>query len=192
MKRSRPILERRRCPWAKTEQYIEYHDKEWGVPVHDFIDLKDFPKFWRRKKITVEVEAKAKEVAVEKLLRDLETEGSWLVYILRCADDSLYTGITNDLPRRLKQHNAGTASRFTRSRLPAVLVYQEAQASRSHALKRELAIKALSRQAKESLILGAGLKGQNYLRLKTVLTFHAPIKALLPRLASARRRKLDN
>ena len=58
---------------------------------------------------------------------------------------------------RLKQHNAGTASRYTRSRLPAVLVYQEAQASRSHALKRELAIKALSRQEKESLIRAAGL-----------------------------------
>ena len=61
--------------------------------------------------------------------------GSWFVYLLRCADGSLYTGITNDVPRRLKQHNAGTASRYTRSRLPAVLVYQEAQASRSHALK---------------------------------------------------------
>ncbi len=119
---------------------------------HDFIEVKDFPEFWRRKKITVEIEAKAKELAVEKLLRELESEGGWLVYILRCADDSLYTGITNDLPRRLEQHNAGTASRYTRSRLPAVLVYQEARASRSHALKRELAIKGLSRKAKESLI----------------------------------------
>jgi len=61
------------------------------------------------------------------------------------------------VPRRLEKHNAGTASRYARSRLPAVLVYQEAQASRSQALKRELAIKALSRHAKESLILAAGL-----------------------------------
>jgi predicted GIY-YIG superfamily endonuclease len=76
----------------------------------------------------------------------------WFVYLLRCADGSLYTGISNDVPRRLEQHNAGTASRYTRSRLPVVLVCQEAQASRSLALKRELAIKALSRQAKESLI----------------------------------------
>jgi predicted GIY-YIG superfamily endonuclease len=56
----------------------------------------------------------------------------------------------------LKQHNAGTASRYTRSRLPAVLVYRESQASRSHALKREVALKGLSRQEKESLIQAAG------------------------------------
>ena len=81
----------------------------------------------------------------------------WFVYILRCADDTLYTGITNDVPRRLEQHNAGTASRYTRSRLPAKLAYKESQATRSLALKRELAIKALSRQQKESLIQAAGL-----------------------------------
>jgi UV DNA damage endonuclease len=129
-------------------------------PHHDFIDLNDFPESWRRKKITVEVEAKAKEVAVAKLLGELrsgrETDGHWYVYLLRCADGSLYTGITSDLLRRLKQHNAGTASRYTRSRLPAVLVYQETQASRSHALKRELAIKGLSRQEKESMVRAAG------------------------------------
>ena len=76
----------------------------------------------------------------------------WFVYIVRCADGSLYTGITNDLERRLGQHNAGKASRYTRSRLPVVLEFQEEQPSKSAALKRELAIKALSRQAKESLI----------------------------------------
>ena len=81
----------------------------------------------------------------------MSTPAAW-VYILRCADGSLYTGWTVDLERRLAAHSAGTASRYTRSRLPVVLVYQEAQASRSLALKRELAIKALSRQAKESLI----------------------------------------
>jgi UV DNA damage endonuclease len=136
----------------------------WGNPKperhHDFIDVKDFPASWRRKKITVEVEAKAKEVAVKRLLAELTvgraTDGSWFIYLLRCADGSLYTGITNDVPRRLKQHNAGTASRYTRSRLPAVLVYQEAQASHSQALKRELAIKGLSRQAKESMIRAVG------------------------------------
>lgn len=122
---------------------------------HDFIDVSDFPDCWRREQITVEVEAKAKEVAVEKLRMDLksrEPESSWFVYLLRCADGSLYTGISNDVPRRLEQHNAGTASRYTRSRLPAVLVYQEIQASRSMALKRELAIKALSKHEKELLI----------------------------------------
>ena len=82
-------------------------------------------------------------------------EACWLVYLLRCDDGTLYTGITNNLPRRLDKHNAGTASRYTRSRLPVVLVYQEALASRSLALKRELMIKALSRKAKESLIRAA-------------------------------------
>ena len=79
----------------------------------------------------------------------------WLVYILRCEDDTLYTGITNDLIRRCDQHNAGTASRYTRSRLPVVMVYQETQATRSLALKRELAIKALSRKQKKLLVQAA-------------------------------------
>lgn len=79
----------------------------------------------------------------------------WFVYNMRCADGSLYAGISIDVPRRLDQHNAGTASRFTRSRLPVVLVYQESQSSHSMALKRELAIKAYSRQKKESLIQAA-------------------------------------
>ncbi len=125
---------------------------------HDFIDVNDFPKCWRRKTFTVEVEAKAKELAVAKLLTELKnkkSEATWFVYLMRCADDSLYTGITNNLPRRLEQHNAGTASRYTRTRLAVVLAYQEPQPSQSHALKRELAIKALSRQEKESLINSA-------------------------------------
>jgi predicted GIY-YIG superfamily endonuclease len=83
------------------------------------------------------------------------TEDAWFVYLLRCGDDSLYTGITNDLARRVKQHNAGTASRYTRSRLPVKLVYQEQQASRSLALKREFAIKCLSRKTKNSLVQSA-------------------------------------
>ncbi len=77
---------------------------------------------------------------------------NWFVYLLRCADDTLYTGISNDLTRRLKKHNAGTASRYTRSRLPVTIVYQEIQASRSLALKREHIIKGYSRKVKESLI----------------------------------------
>ena len=80
------------------------------------------------------------------------TNKAWFSYLVRCADGSLYTGITNNVPRRCKQHNAGTASRYTRSRLPVELIYQESHANRSVALKRELAIKAMSRQEKESLI----------------------------------------
>ena len=76
----------------------------------------------------------------------------WFVYILRCADASLYTGITKDVKRRCQQHNAGTASRYTRSRLPAKLVWREAHASQSAALKREAAIKAMSRKEKLAMI----------------------------------------
>lgn len=76
----------------------------------------------------------------------------WLVYILRCRDSSLYTGITNDLPKRLKAHAAGKASRYTRSRLPVTLAHQEPQPTKSHALKREAAIKRLPRRAKLELI----------------------------------------
>ena len=76
----------------------------------------------------------------------------WLVYILRCVDGSLYTGITSELPKRLKAHAAGKASRYTRSRLPVKLVYSEPQESKSAALKREAAIKKLPRRAKELLI----------------------------------------
>ena len=77
----------------------------------------------------------------------------WLVYLLRCRDGSLYTGITNDLPKRLKAHAAGKASRYTRSRLPVTLAYTEPQASHSTALKREAAIKKLTRPQKDRLIL---------------------------------------
>ena len=76
----------------------------------------------------------------------------WFVYLLRCSDGSLYTGITKDVKRRCQQHNAGTASRYTRSRLPIKMVYQETAVSRSLALKREAAIKAMTRAEKLALI----------------------------------------
>jgi putative endonuclease len=79
----------------------------------------------------------------------------WLVYLLRCRDGSLYTGITNDLPKRLKAHAAGRASRYTRSRLPVRLAYSEPQRSRSNALKREAAIKKMPRKLKQ-LLIGRG------------------------------------
>jgi predicted GIY-YIG superfamily endonuclease len=76
----------------------------------------------------------------------------WFVYMLRCADGSLYTGITKDVTRRCRQHNAGTASRYTRSRLPVEVVHQEAHAGRGSALKREAAIKAMTRRQKLAVI----------------------------------------
>lgn len=78
--------------------------------------------------------------------------GSWFVYILRCADGTLDTGVTKDVARRRKQHNAGIASRYTRSRRPVRVVYQEDQPDQGSALRREAAIKALSRRQKMALI----------------------------------------
>jgi predicted GIY-YIG superfamily endonuclease len=77
---------------------------------------------------------------------------SWFVYILRCADGSLYTGMAKDVSRRCQQHNAGNASRYTHSRRPTKLAWQEAHPSRSSALKREAAIKAITRREKLALI----------------------------------------
>jgi putative endonuclease len=76
----------------------------------------------------------------------------WVVYILECADKSLYTGITNDLPKRLEAHRKGVASRYTRSRLPIKPVYDEKLGSRSEALKRESMIKQMSRADKLDLV----------------------------------------
>jgi putative endonuclease len=76
----------------------------------------------------------------------------WLCYILRCADDTLYTGITNDLDKRLAAHNAGTAAKYTRARGPVELVFVEGSADRSSASKREIEIKALVRVEKLALI----------------------------------------
>lgn len=87
---------------------------------------------------------------------DEPSNDNWFVYLLWCADGSLYTGITKDVSRRCQQHNAGTASRYTHSRRPTELVYLEVDGNRSSALKREAAIKALSRQQKQSLIRLAG------------------------------------
>ena len=78
----------------------------------------------------------------------MSAEKNWHVYILRCADGTLYTGITNDPQRRLAQHNGGTASKCTRSRRPVEMVYREAVADKGAALRREYAIKQLTRQEK--------------------------------------------
>lgn len=77
------------------------------------------------------------------------------VYMLRCADDSLYTGWSTDVVRRLERHRAGKASRYTASRLPVELVYEAAVEDRSAALREELRIKRLDRRAKLALIAGA-------------------------------------
>ena len=76
----------------------------------------------------------------------------WTVYILRCGDGTLYTGCTNDLPRRLEAHQSGRGAKYTRSRLPVELVYREGVADKSAALRREAAIKRLERRKKLALI----------------------------------------
>lgn len=83
----------------------------------------------------------------------MTTPHNWVCYLLRCADDTLYCGITNDLDKRLAAHNAGTAAKYTRARGPVALAYVERCADKSAALKREMAIKALPRAAKLALII---------------------------------------
>lgn len=77
----------------------------------------------------------------------------WHLYVLRCRDGSLYCGITNDLTRRLKQHQAGKAARYTRGRGPVVLVRSWRHVSHSAALKAEFAFKKLKRAAKEQTLV---------------------------------------
>ena len=74
------------------------------------------------------------------------------VYMLRCADGTLYTGWTSDLAHRVKAHNSGHGAKYTRSRTPVELVYSEKLADKTEALKREYAIKQLTREQKEQLI----------------------------------------
>ncbi len=74
----------------------------------------------------------------------------WVLYVLRCADDTFYCGITNDLPKRLKLHHTGKGARYTRGRGPLILLKSWPAVSMSAALKAELAFKKLSRAAKES------------------------------------------
>ena len=78
--------------------------------------------------------------------------GDWLFYMVRCRDGSLYSGISNDLPERLRKHNSGQGARYTASRRPVSLVYSEVYATVSEARKREAQVKRLSRAAKELLI----------------------------------------
>jgi len=77
----------------------------------------------------------------------------YYVYLLRCADATLYCGITNDLDRRLRDHNGGKGARYTRGRLPVRVVYREEADSKGEALRRERAIKKMPKVKKERLAL---------------------------------------
>ena len=78
--------------------------------------------------------------------------GSWAVYILRCADGTLYTGIAPDVEKRVQKHNEGKGAKYTRGRTPVELVYREEHPNRAEASKREYQIKQLSRAEKLTLI----------------------------------------
>ena len=84
--------------------------------------------------------------------RGAPVESKWYLYILRCKDNTLYTGITTDVEKRLEAHRSGKGAKYTRGRGPLELVYREVCENHSHALKRELEIKALPRPEKEKII----------------------------------------
>lgn len=77
---------------------------------------------------------------------------NWFVYIVRCADNSLYTGISTDVEARVAQHNKGKGAKYTRSRGPVDLVYTESLSEKGDALRREIEIKKLSPQKKRKLV----------------------------------------
>lgn len=76
----------------------------------------------------------------------------WYVYIIRCADNTLYTGVTTDIARRIESHNSGKGARYTRARTPVVLVHYEKHHTRSSALKREACIKRMPKERKVAII----------------------------------------
>jgi len=79
-------------------------------------------------------------------------ENKWIVYILECADNTLYTGITNNISTRIKAHNSGNGAKYTKGRTPVNIAYTEECTDRSHASKREKEIKLLNRNSKLELI----------------------------------------
>lgn len=85
------------------------------------------------------------------------TETGYFVYMLLCADGTFYTGTSNDVTKRVKTHNQGKGAKYTRVRRPVKLLYQEQLTDKSAALKREAAIKKLSRSQKENLLKSNGI-----------------------------------
>lgn len=85
---------------------------------------------------------------------------NWWVYILRCRDDTLYTGISDDVERRAAMHNAGKGAKYTRGRSPVAVVYREECADHAAALRREAAVKRLTRADKLALIAGISQAGR--------------------------------
>jgi putative endonuclease len=113
----------------------------------------------------------------------VEAEG-WWVYFLRCADGTLYCGITNDIPRRLVAHGRGRV-KYTRGRLPVEVAHAEPARDRSAALRKEAAWKRLSRREKLALIGKGGVRGATC--LSSAVTVSPEDAEALPALAARRR-----
>lgn len=94
---------------------------------------------------------KAKEMERKKESRKKKNSEPWHLYILKCNDGTFYTGIAKDLGQRIQKHHDGTAAKYTRTRRPIELLYHEKCISRTAALIRECAVKALPRKKKEEL-----------------------------------------
>lgn len=90
-------------------------------------------------------------------------ESKYYVYMLLCSDKTFYTGTSNDVKKRVKTHNAGKGAKYTKVRRPVKLMYTEELADKSAALKREIAIKKLTRSQKEQLLKSHGINWRDYL-----------------------------
>lgn len=87
-----------------------------------------------------------------------ETKANWYLYMLRCADDTIYTGISIDVQARIDKHNSGRGAKYTSTRLPVRLIYYESQPDQSSAMKREVEVKKWGRKRKENLASDFPLK----------------------------------
>jgi putative endonuclease len=102
----------------------------------------------------VRSEANALSLSKGKLRTFATFMSEWFIYIVRCVDDSYYTGISNNVEQRIKKHNAGIGAAYTRSHRPVVLIWQESAESESAAKRREAQIKKWTRSKKENLVNG--------------------------------------
>lgn len=87
-------------------------------------------------------------------------ESTWYLYMLRCGDGTLYTGITTDVEKRLEAHRSGKGAKYTRGRGPLMLVYRETCENHSHALKRELEVKAMTAAQKNKMLMISPADGE--------------------------------
>ena len=110
------------------------------------------PKY---KRMLAGMQAKEQTKPKGKSFRKRQGSPTWFVYILKCCDGTFYTGITNDLVRRVNMHNKGTASKYTRIRRPVELLYQERYQTRTEALVRECEVKSFPKMRKEELVRAA-------------------------------------